>query len=116
MTDPSLPYGFESLEPFVVVWSADSAAGRDRLRGENPPEDRAAFFSAAHDLLVPALTLLDAKPLALLEPCERRLLSLMLSFAHVSLAEEIQRDHEPKHADQRRFLAITTAPSDRDFS
>ena len=115
MSETSLPSGFEMLEPFVPVWAVSRASERDRLRGERPAEERAAFFAAVRDQFQAALTQLDAKPVMQLQPDEKRLLSLVLSFAHVSLSEEVQRDHEPRHAAQRRYLPITTAPSDRVF-
>ena len=113
MTDISLPSGFELLERFVPGWTVQSSDDRDRLRGESAAEARAEFFAAMRGQLEPALTLLDAKPVTELQADEKRLLSLILSFAHVSLAEEVQRDHEPRHAVQRRFLRITTAPGER---
>ena len=113
MTEALLPPGFEDLVRFVPVWAVSTAAERDRLRSDMPAEERAEFFAALRGPLEPALKLLDEKPLTELQASEKRLLSLLLSFAHVSLAEEVQKDHEPRHAAQRRFLRITTAPGDR---
>ena len=52
------------------------------------------------------------KPLDQLDEREKRLMNLMLSLAHVSLAVEVQGDDEPKHARSAKYLRITRAPSD----
>ncbi len=109
----TLPQGFAVLEPFVDAWSIDSAAQRAQKRLESTGEDREAFFNAAKDLAAPALELLDKKPLEQLDDSEQRLLNLMLSLVHVSLAVEIQGDQEDFHARGARRVQITRAPSDR---
>lgn len=111
-SDISLPTGFETLEPFVSTWLAPTAAGRSRLRLERSEEERVAFFNAVKDQVPAALSHLDAKPLAELDDSEQRLMGLLLTFAHVSLAVETQRDHEPRHAELRRHITITRAPAD----
>ena len=108
----SLPAGFEVLQPFVARWSVDGAANRSRLRLESTAEEREAFFQAASDLAAPALELLDRKPLDQLDPAERRLMNLLLSLVHVSLAVEIQGDQEAFHAQGARRIRINRAPSD----
>ena len=109
----TLPAGFEALEPFVDSWSIEGAAKRAQRRLDSTAADREAFFEAAAGLAAPALELLDRKPLGELDDSERRLLNLMLSLAHVSLAVEVQRDHEAAHARGARQVRITRAPSDR---
>lgn len=108
----TLPAGFEALEPFVAGWAIKGAASRARRRLESEEADRVAFFEAARPLLEPALARLDAKPLDQLDEAEKRLMDLMLAFAHVALAVEIQGDDEARHAKDARFLTITRAPSD----
>jgi hypothetical protein len=76
--------------------------------------DRVAFFTAAKDMLAAALTYLDTKPLEQFEEKEQRLMNLMLSLCRVSLAVEMQRDDEEKHARDRRHMKITRAAADRD--
>ncbi len=113
MTDAiSLPEGFEVLEPFVERWAVDGAANRSRLRLDSAPEEREAFFHAASELAAPALELLDRKPLDQLDAAERRLMNLLLSLVHVSLAVEIQGDQEAFHARGARRIRINRAPSD----
>ncbi len=107
-----LPAGFEALEPFVETWSIDSAANRAQARLDSTEADREAFFIAARDLAAAALELLDGKPLEQFDDRETRLMNLMLSLAHVSLAVEVQRDHEAAHAQWARRVRITRAPSD----
>lgn len=108
----TLPIGFEALEPFAAVWAIDNAAGRAAMRGDAAEADRRAFYQAASPLLEPALAHLDARPLADLEPRETRLMHLMLSLAHVALAEEMQQKVEAEHTRLRRFMPITRAPAD----
>lgn len=108
----SLPEGFEILEPFVAAWSVEGAANRARLRLESTDSDREAFFNAASELAAAALELLDQKPLDQFDDREQRLMNLMLSLVHVSLAVEVQRDQEALHARGAQRVQITRAPSD----
>ena len=108
----TLPEGFEALVPFVDAWSIEGAANRAQRRLDSTAAEREAFFEAASGLAAPALERLDRKPLGELDDSERRLLNLMLSLTHVSLAVEVQRDHEEAHARGARQVRITRAPSD----
>ena len=107
MTGRPLPDGFQVLEPFVARWAVGSAAERATLRGLASPAERRAFYAAASELLEPALNYLDAKPLASFDDREHRLMQLMLSLAHIALAEEMMGDDEPNHARLRAFMPIT---------
>jgi hypothetical protein len=109
-----LPAGFEALEPFVSAWAAPTAAERSRLRLASCAADREAFFEAAKDLIAPALAVLDRKRRDQFDATEQRLMDLVLAFAHVAQAVEIQAEDEPKHARNSRAMRITRAPSDRD--
>jgi len=108
----SLPDGFEALEPFVATWAIDGSAARARARDQGSPEELRAFFIAAKDYLEDALERLDHKPLDGLDEQERRLLDLILSLAHVSLAVEVQGDDEPRHRLCRQHMRITRTPAD----
>lgn len=112
-SDTSLPAGFAMLEPFVAQWAASSAAERAERRMHSSEAQREAFFSATADRVEAALTELDKKKLAEFNPEENRLMNLLLSFAHVALAVEIQRDHEAKQAGLRQHMKITHASADR---
>jgi hypothetical protein len=114
MSDPTpvLPAGFEALEPFVSTWALGDAAARARARLDSSESQRVAFFEAVRDLVAPALDHLDAKPLAALDAAEQRLMALLLSFAHVALAVEVQGGDEARHAVDARCLTITRAPAD----
>lgn len=107
-----LPAGFEPLEPFVESWAATTCTARDRRRGESTDEERRAFFNAAAPLLEQALAHLDAKPLAQLDPADKRLLNLMLSLSHVQMAVEVHREMEPQHAAARAAMTITRSVTD----
>lgn len=108
----TLPRGFEALCPFVESWAASSAAGRAECRQVRTEADRKSFYQAAHPLLPEALQYLDSKSLATLDESEQRLMHLVLSFAHVAMAEELHREKEAEHARDRHFLHITRAPAD----
>jgi len=110
--DRSLPAGFEALEPFAADWIQDSANARLRARLASDEASRVAFFEAAKPLLASALEQLDKKPLDQLDDREQRLMQLLLSFAHIALAVEIQGGDEAKHAADARFITITRAPAD----
>ena len=107
-----LPPGFETLEPFVAQWAVHGTNARAELRGSSRPEQRQAFYDAAKDVVAGALDELDRKPLAELDTAEKRLLDLLLSFAHVALAVEIQGPDEGKHAELRSHMPITFSPAD----
>ncbi len=109
----SLPPDFAALAPFVEFWAADTAAGRAHCRDISDEAGRAAFYNAAVDLVPQALAYLDARPLDELDDSEKRLMKLVLSFAHVALAVELHREEEPKHARERPYMRITRAPADQ---
>lgn len=107
-----LPSGFTALEPFVDLWSVTGAANRVRRRTNSSPEQRQTFYDAARNMLAPALAYLDTKPLAALGEHDQRLMNLMLSFAHVAQAIEVQGCDEGRHAILRETLMITQASAD----
>jgi hypothetical protein len=109
-----LPAGFEALEPFASTWAIAGAANRAERRMSSSEADRVAFFEAAKDLLAPALARLDETPLDQFDAKEQRLMDLMLTFAHVAFAVEVQGDDEPKHLRGARRMKITRAPADLD--
>lgn len=106
-----LPAGFDALEPFVAGWAIEGSAARAARRGNSAAQDREAFYIAARDSVQPALDYLDRRGLAGLDEADRRLMNLMLSLAHVSLAVELQREAEAHHAALRQFLPITRTPA-----
>jgi len=108
----SLPAGFEALEPFVATWAVDNASRRAEMRGEAPEDERKAFYAAAQPNVEAALEYLDAKPLGAFDDSEKRLMQLMLSLAHVAMAEEVHKEQEPRHAQFRAHMPVTRAPSD----
>lgn len=107
-----LPHGFEALEPYVSMWAIKGANTRLQQRLNSSEQERTAFFEVGKELVPAALELLDQKPLSQLSEQEDRLMDLVLSLAHVSLAVEIQRDDEPKHAAAARHMTIVRACSD----
>lgn len=112
MTAAMLPSGFETLEPFVATWAIEGSAARAAQRGARSPEERQAFYNAAGPELDRALTYLDGKPLDKLDPAEARLMNLMLSLAHVTLAIEVQKEDEAQLTNLTRYMRITRSPAD----
>ena len=108
-----LPAGYESLEPFVAYWAVEGTANRDRRRGDSTPRQRQAFFEAARGLVPRALQELDRKPLRQHDEREHRLMNLLLSFAHVTMAVEMLGDAEARHAEFRKVMPITHSPADQ---
>ncbi len=106
-----LPTGFEALEPFVAQWAIDGTANRAALRGDSSSVERQGFYDAAEPLLTKALDYLDATPLAALDGAQQRLMNLMLSLAHVSLAIEVQGPDEDKHTPNRNAMIMTLSPA-----
>lgn len=107
-----LPNGFATLEPFAATWAIDGSAARAAQRGHASAEDRSAFHAAMSPLILPALALLDAKPLADHDTAEQRLMQMCLAFAHIALAVETQGEDEAKHTPQRDEMIITRTPAD----
>ena len=107
-----LPAGFVTLEPFVQSWALATTAERAQLRSDATEADRLAFYEAAKDLAPAALELLDRKALSAFDAREERLMNLMLSLAHVSLAVEAQGSDEPRHAAFRQHMRIVRSSAD----
>lgn len=101
-----LPAGFETLEPFADYWAVDGTINRDARRGDSTAEQREAFYEATKGLLPQALAQLDQKPLSEFDDREQRLMNLVLSFAHVTLAVEMLGKAEPRHAMFRKVVPI----------
>jgi hypothetical protein len=110
----SLPPGFEALAPFVEFWAVGTASERAHCRDISDEASRVAFYNAAIDLVPQALAHLDAKPLNQFNESEQRLMRLVLSFGHVAMAVELQREEEPRHARNRPYLRITRATADQE--
>ncbi|MFT5481361.1 MAG: hypothetical protein ACI9GW_000002 [Halieaceae bacterium] len=111
-SSPRLPVGFEALESFIDYWLIKGANNRLQQRLKSEESERVSFFNAGKDLVPAALDLLDQKSLDQLDEKELRLMDLVLSLAHISLAVEIQGDDEPAHAESARHLTIVRATAD----
>lgn len=107
-----LPEGFAALEPFVTRWVGETAAARAQLRDSASITEAEAFYAAAQPLVESALASLDAKPLANLDDKEQRLMRLLLAFAHIAMAIEVQGKDEPAHSKLRPHMRITRAAAD----
>ncbi len=110
---PFLPPAYAALETFAADWALPTTAERAARRGASTEAQRQALYAAVMPVAAQALSELDGRPLANLDASENRLLDLLLSFAHVSLAVELQRDDEPQHAVFRQRMTITASPADK---
>lgn len=109
----ALPAGFEALQPYVAAWAVAGTAERIRRRLDSTEAERSAFFEAMQGRAAEALELLDRKPLAQLDAQERTLMDLLLGFAHVALAVEIQGEAEAEQAQARRHMKFIQSSADR---
>ena len=111
-TQVMLPAPFASLQGFVRQWAQPTLAERSVARDMASLAELQAFYATATGLIEPVLDSLDATTLA--EFCEVRttLLHLVLAYAHVCQAVEVQQDVEPFHRTLRKDMPITHAPGD----
>jgi hypothetical protein len=84
---PSLPEGFQHLEPFLA-WALETEPERAGRRVASRFEDVKPFYDAVLPSLPAALDHLKAFRLEELPPASRTLLLLLLSYAEVALAVE----------------------------
>jgi hypothetical protein len=108
-----LPPGFAALEPFAETLAGATAAERAHLRDTISRADAQAFYDAARPLVEQALDYLDATPLDRHDEAERRLMRLVLTFAHISIGIEIQGEAEPRLTRLHPYMRLTQAPADR---
>lgn len=107
-----LPEAYAQLEPFAARWSLPTTAQRTVARSTSTAEERQAFYDAMSPLAAGVLDALDAKPLEALSEAEKRLLDLVLAYAHVALAVEIQGKEESWHRQWRDRMVVTRSPAD----
>ena len=108
----SLPEGFESLQAFAAQWAGASTTARMDARLQSSSKQRQTFYKAASEKAAAALEYLDGKAIESFDDGEQCLMNLMLSLAHVALAEEVQRDHEDKQAELRKHMHLTRSIAD----
>jgi hypothetical protein len=108
-----LPDGFAALEPFAADWAISGTAKRAERRSGSNAAERRAFFEAGKERIPEALTYLDTKPLHALDAADRRLMDLVLCFAHIAIAVEVQSDAEERHAGMCNAMRITRAIADQ---
>ena len=83
MNTPTLPAEFRDLEAFFE-WSLEHRAERFNKRVNSSMEKITAFYNAMVPRLDKAVAYLNSKPLASLEPADKRLLSMAQSLVEVS--------------------------------
>ena len=107
-----LPAAYAALEPFVADWALPTTAARAARRGSSTAAERQAFYDAVQPVAGEALAGIEARPLESLSEAEKRLLDLLLTFAHVSLAVEIHGKAEAAHTPWRNRMVITRSSAD----
>lgn len=107
-----LPEAYAQLEPFAARWSLPTTAQRTMARSTSTADERQAFYDALSPLAAGLLDALDAKPLHALSDAEKRLLDMVLAYAHVALALEIQGSDEDWHRKWRDRMVVTRSPAD----
>lgn len=95
----TLPAQFAALEPFAEYWAVPSLSLRDTRRLESSPEQRLAFYSAVKDLAPAMLAYLDGKSFSTYDEADHRLMDMMSSLIHLSLAVEVEGNEEHLHAE-----------------
>jgi hypothetical protein len=94
----TLPAPFGMLEPFAEYWAAPTLSLRDTRRLESGPEQRLVFYHAVKDLAPAMLDYLDGKAFSAYDEADHRLMDLMSSLIHLSLAVEVEGNEEHLHA------------------
>lgn len=107
-----LPEAYSQLEPFAAQWALPTTAQRTMERSNSTPEARQAFYDALSPIAAGVIDELDAKPLEALSDAEKRLLDMILAYAHVALAVEIQGPEEAWHRQWRDRMVVTRSPAD----
>lgn len=111
-TTVRLPEQFNLLQPFVERWAVAGIANRAALRSATTDDEQRAFYEATKQLIGPVLDYLDTRPVESQGNAESTLLNIVLTYAHIALAIEIQRDAEPRHATMRQFMQIVHEPAE----
>jgi hypothetical protein len=112
MTAAILPGGFEDLAGFAQDWAIRGADARKRRRIASTEAERQAFYEAVLPRAQAALDYLDQFEVDALGPDQQRLMDLLLTFAHVSLAVEAQGPDEAYHALSHAEFTITRNTED----
>ncbi len=95
----TLPAQFAALEPHAEYWAAPSLSLRDTRRLESSPQQRMAFYNAVKDIAPAMLEYLDGKPFNTYDEADHRLMDLVSSLIHLSLAVEVEGNEEHLHAE-----------------
>ena len=93
-----IPSGFEPLIPFIDQWATEGTSSRAGLRKNNTQKDMLGFYRVAQPFARSALTYLDKKELSDFDESDTRLMNIMLSLVHISLAIEVQEENESEHS------------------
>ncbi|MEL0081563.1 MAG: hypothetical protein VW985_00795 [Gammaproteobacteria bacterium] len=107
MSNTLLPGAFAQLESFATDWCIADEASRNRKRLASTMSEIRAFYKAALPQIEPIVDYLRPKPLAELDPQDRNLFNLALSFMEVAPAIEIYFEPDvPNSFEPDRFKIL----------
>jgi hypothetical protein len=107
-----LPEGYQGLERFVAKWAKPTMVERARLRFDSTAEERAEFSKIVLPFADGALTFLNGFPLEQLPDDALRLFQLMLSFAQMMPAVEVQGETAEAVLTPHNRMNIISKPLD----
>ena len=99
------------MESLVPLWAIEGSAARAAKRDSSSANERQELFTALHPRLSEALEYLDQIGLPSFTNADQNLMNLLLSYAHVSLAVEVQGEDEAKLAIWRPKMQLTRTPA-----
>lgn len=108
----TLPAQFAALEPFADYWAAPSLSMRDTRRLESSPEQRMAFYNVVKDLAPAMMEHLDGRPFSAFDEADHRLMDMLSSLIHLSLAVEVEGREEHLHAEGAWKMPIVRERAD----
>lgn len=102
-----LPPEFSGLEPFADQWAVMGMDARARARDDSTMDEKKAFHAAMSEAAQAVLDRVSTKRLADLDAPEQRLMTMLLSYGHVSLTLDGRENQESEHAACRQEMVLT---------
>ncbi|WP_295224601.1 hypothetical protein [uncultured Brevundimonas sp.] len=107
LKEPTLPAGFEALEPYVEVWARDDFQSRFEARFTSDMDAIREFYDQMQPRADDALRFLESLPLEALPPEAERLFKLLMALAHVAVSVERHGQPGPKGVGWPTTLRVT---------
>lgn len=108
--DPSLPAGFEALEPFVAYWVHDTNDARRAARSTAQMEDIQAFYDAIVPRAEEGIAHLEQFALDSMPADAERLFKLLLAMNHAAIAVEMHGQPRAFDSTWPSAVRITQGP------